>query len=951
MAAPMSMTASMAPSMPMMMMDAVPQPMMMADMVMDESYDALESEFDSDMALRESARANVGFKPLDKTEEYAETQYYRIRKGRDEDTQNLVSPSLFWADFASHIASIVADIHATLSVTDRSNPVIHAAAVAQALRSRPFVSAYFPLTALNGGSGPNGLLNALLLTIGVLGLPLERSVENPPERPQISLTEDATKLTYTAGKTSSILFHQDIATVSASSDNNSLRIVAGQQYLDPSDSVSYINGVQTIKFLPTAPDGAVELQAGKVYYVHVVVSNITPAQQELEVLTVIPGGSLPALNGSMVSTRSMTLGAYSTQEFRYPFYMPRYGTFQHFPVHISSIEGELVAFAKPGTLRVVARPTVRDTTSWRYIAANSTDAELLQYLRTANYVRTELNEILWRLQNSFTLFESVIKLLRTRQWWHTGVWGLSFTHRYLPGMQEYLNRESIVRNLRGVLGNAPVLSSSLLTITGEDGVGETGADAADATVVYNRIGFGFGDNPDSGAAYEHLEYSPLVNARAHQLGVRRRILNKAVERQYRMLLHVLAAKRTTNISAADLLAVTYHLLLQDRIDDAMKYFTKVPVPNDSVVKAVNSAQGWTGTVAPAITAYNGTSPAATSSSWTTMQYDYMAAYLDFYRADGNYRLPVAVAVAKAYSDHPVPKWAAKFREIASQLEEAGISVNPDSTSTTRASLPNGTLANRDNASEMDVSKEMTREASQSAAVKREPSLEFSLDGTSMVITYSNLGTNAQDPIPVTVRFFTMDLELLFSTSPFMTFSNTTSASGNNANSGRPTPAPSAGVSGMFQYVRPNGVFNYTLPALPTGRLGEARFPLPSIFEHANVMIEVATNGLRRSQPYYATSLNVTIAEGFGRLRVTNSSTGAPLPRTYVKVYYSESDSAVPVNSTTGKFYKDGYTDVRGAFDYTALSTDELSRVKRFAILVSSETDGAVVRLASPPTIR
>jgi len=36
---------------------------------------------------------------------------------------------------------------------------------------------------------------------------------------------------------------------------------------------------------------------------------------------------------------------------------------------------------------------------------------------------------------------------------------------------------------------------------------------------------------------------------------------------------------------------------------------------------------------------------------------------------------------------------------------------------------------------------------------------------------------------------------------------------------------------------------------------------------------------------------------------------------------------------------------------TALSTDELSRVKRFAILVSSETDGAVVRLASPPTIR
>ena len=49
-----------------------------------------------------------------------------------------------------------------------------------------------------------------------------------------------------------------------------------------------------------------------------------------------------------------------------------------------------------------------------------------------------------------------------------------------------------------------------------------------------------------------------------------------------------------------------------------------------------------------------------------------------------------------------------------------------------------------------------------------------------------------------------------------------------------------------------------------------------------------------------------------------------------------------------KFYKDGYTDLRGRFDYTSLSTNELDFVKKFSLLVLSEEHGAVVREASPP---
>jgi hypothetical protein len=61
----------------------------------------------------------------------------------------------------------------------------------------------------------------------------------------------------------------------------------------------------------------------------------------------------------------------------------------------------------------------------------------------------------------------------------------------------------------------------------------------------------------------------------------------------------------------------------------------------------------------------------------------------------------------------------------------------------------------------------------------------------------------------------------------------------------------------------------------------------------------------------------------------------------VKVYSREQTDAV-------KFFKDGYTDLRGMFEYTSLSTDDLSRSKRLAILVIHPEHGTVVREVEPP---
>ena len=47
-------------------------------------------------------------------------------------------------------------------------------------------------------------------------------------------------------------------------------------------------------------------------------------------------------------------------------------------------------------------------------------------------------------------------------------------------------------------------------------------------------------------------------------------------------------------------------------------------------------------------------------------------------------------------------------------------------------------------------------------------------------------------------------------------------------------------------------------------------------------------------------------------------------------------------------YKDGYTDLRGRFDYASLNTNELENAARLAVLVISDRFGAVVREAAPP---
>jgi len=158
----------------------------------------------------------------------------------------------------------------------------------------------------------------------------------------------------------------------------------------------------------------------------------------------------------------------------------------------------------------------------------------------------------------------------------------------------------------------------------------------------------------------------------------------------------------------------------------------------------------------------------------------------------------------------------------------------------------------------------------------------------------------------------MDLEFLFSANPFVTQDTS-----------------------RFRMIRPN---RSDRVAIPAG--GQHAFALPDEFRSANVLVEVSGGGITRSEAAYANELEVQLSEGFGRLEVRHAGDRKPLAKVYVKVFAEV--NGVPV------FYKDGYTDLRGKFDYASLSTGDLDGASRFSILILSDQHGATVREAQPP---
>jgi len=657
-----------------------------------------------------------------------------------------------------------------------------------------------------------GNFTEMVFALAVLDLPFE-----PPKH---KAEMQDTRLTFTpAGPV--VIFHQEIREAKTD-EKDKFPILVNQNFFRQSDRYRHENNQRYDKFVSD------EFLTGVVYGCQIVITNPTSSPRKLDALLQIPRGAIPALKTRYTRGVHLDLQPYNTQTLEYYFYFPQPGEFPHFPVHVASNEN-LVAFTQPFVFRAVVEPTRIDKTSWDYISQHGTEDQVVEFLNTNNVHRVNLDRIAWRMQDK-AFFQKTLDLLSRRHVYAHTLWSYGLKHDDPAAIREFLQNCGDFLAACGAY-----LESPLVTI-----------------------------DPVVRKTYEHLEYSPLANARAHRLGKKREIVNERVLQQYQRLMEILRYKKT--LGDDDLMAVTYYMLLQDRIEEALRFFGRVNPKNLQ----------------------------------TALQYDYFAAYLAFCKED----FKAARAVADRYKDYPVDRWKKTFAALSSQLDE---------------------IEGKAGGALVDEKNRLERQTLLAAA---EPSLDFKVESRKIILQYRNLKD-------CRVNYYLMDIELLFSRNPFV-----------------------QEFAGQFSSIRPNETqlltlekttqsTSSTLSAAQTPETPGAppsktfTFDLPERFRSSNVMVEIVAGGIRKSQAYYANDLNVQLIENYGQVKVTHAQTGKALSKAYVKVYGRMQGGEV-------RFYKDGYTDPRGIFDYASLSAGGLDRVEKFSLLVLSEKDGAVVREAAPP---
>jgi hypothetical protein len=706
-----------------------------------------------DLEAREQTRRF--YQSVDKTEEWAENNYYRRRIA--EQAQDLIRINAFWRDFADH---------------DPAKPFL----------SRHFVRA-------------TSCFAEMLCALAVLDLPFEATL------PTTELEQ--AKLTLRAN-TPLLFFTRQIAEVEPAPE---IGVLVSQNYFRADDRYRWENNEQHEKYVGD------ELLVHVRYVCRVVLTNPTASSHKLALLVQIPRGALPVGNGFQTRDLHVQLPPHGTHAVEYSFYFPAPGRFEHYPVHVAKNEA-LVVFAAPTTLTVVTRLSSVDTQSWSHVSQHGEDAEVLAYLDANNIDRLDLDRIAWRMRDR-DMFTAVIDRLNERRVYSDTLWSYAL-HHY------------------GIRPTPQVLAALGVYLRKQDGFLRGCGFALDSEFVATE--------PVARHWYEHLEYAPLVNARAHQLGAKRKILDRAFDEQYRKFLSTL--HYVAKPSDDQLVAAAGYALVQDRIDDALALLARID-PHRVTGR---------------------------------LQFDYLRAYLAISQEDPRR----AREFAEPWREHEVDRWRKRFANLLAIIAEA-----------------EGAAAQVVDADD--------RQQEQARLAASEANFEFEIEGSVIRLGYQNLRE-------CTIRYYRMDIELLFSRQPFM-----------------------QDQSARFSIVQPNHAERLELAA----DRSEHRIDLPAEYRSSNTIIEILGAGIRRSRANYAHDLGVRVIEQYGQLRVVERSSGRPLPRAYVKVY-------ARMHAGNVDFYKDGYTDLRGAFDYASLSTDTLDRVERFAILVMTDECGALIREAAPP---
>ena len=256
-----------------------------------------------------------------------------------------------------------------------------------------------------------------------------------------------------------------------------------------------------------------------------------------------------------------------------------------------------------------------------------------------------------------------------------------------------------------------------------------------------------------------------------------------------------------------------------------------------------------------------------------IQYDYLSAYFDILLGYDT-GFKVARKISKEYAEYPVITWRMKFTEILDQLDEFDGKEVDDQ--------------------EIDLEDLDKKDENMKKLKKLEPSLDFTIENKDIMIDYANIES-------INVKYYIVNPEILFTREPFEMKNFE-----------------------MFSYVKP--VFQ-TIKILPQ-KSKSYTFKIDKKYENQNVLVELDCGKKSQIKTYFPCSLKVLMLN-YDELKVVDQDDN-PIPRVYVKTFSKQYSGEV-------KFYKDGYTDMRGKFEYGSTNATMLS------IMVLSEKYGCLLK--------
>lgn len=116
--------------------------------------------------------------------------------------------------------------------------------------------------------------------------------------------------------------------------------------------------------------------------------------------------------------------------------------------------------------------------------------------------------------------------------------------------------------------------------------------------------------------------------------------------------------------------------------------------------------------------------------------------------------------------------------------------------------------------------------------------------------------------------------------------------------------------------------------------------VPKEFQSNNFIIEISSDAKKIFKTYFSNELELNIIEALGEIKITDKKS-KPLQKAYVKCFAKLKNGKVI-------FFKDGFSDLRGKFNYLCNNIISVNEIEMFSVFVFDEELGSAIKLALPP---